>query len=86
MKTVSPDEYYKNLEKYHGKALTNSQILGLREQNSKLAFNSNILKDVNGAIGMKTITDQLIDTISKFGSTSRTEYIKKTGDSISQST
>jgi hypothetical protein len=86
LKIVSPDEYHENLEEYHGKALTNAQVLGLREQNTQLAFNVNILKDMNGAIGMKTITDQLTDTIAKFGIMSKAEFVKKTGESISQDT
>jgi len=34
---------------------------------------------------MKTISDQLTDIVNKFGSISRNEYIKNTGDQISQS-
>jgi hypothetical protein len=86
MTTVTPDEYYKNKEKYHGRALTNSQVLGLRENNKALAFDSNILKDMNGVLGFDTITKHLIDTITKFDTMSKQEYIKKTGESISQST
>ena len=84
MSTVSPEEFYKNRDKYQ--SLTNSQVLGLREQDPNLAYNTNILDDVSGAIGMKVITDQLTDIITKFGSISRTEYVKKTGDNISQKT
>lgn len=83
LRTVSADEYHKNRDKYQ--ALTNSQVLGLREQDSNLAFNSNVLRDMSGALGLKTITTQLMDTVSKFGTMSRTEYTKDTGDAISQS-
>lgn len=83
LRTVSADEYHKNRDKYQ--ALTNSQVLGLREQDSNLAFNSNVLRDMSGALGLKTITTQLMDTVSKFGTMSRTEYTKNTGDAISQS-
>lgn len=83
LKTVSSEEYSKNRDKYQ--ALTNSQVLGLREQDPNLAFKSNILQDLSGAIGMKTITDQLVDIVNKFGHYSRTEYIKNTGNAISQS-
>ncbi len=86
LQTISPDEYHENQEKYHGRALTNSQVLGLREQNSALAFNTNILKDLAGTLSITTIKNDLVDTITKFGNVSRSEYIKKTGDSISQST
>lgn len=84
MSTVSPEEFYKNKDKYQ--ALTNSQVLGLREKDPNLAYNADILNDVSGAIGMKVITDQLSDIITKFGHLSRTEYINKTGDNISQKT
>lgn len=83
LRTVSADEFHKNRDKYQ--ALTNSQVLGLREQDSNLAFNSNVLRDMSGALGLKTITTQLMDTVSKFGTMSRTEYTKNTGDAISQS-
>jgi hypothetical protein len=59
--------------------------LGLREKDPNMAFNSNILKDVAGAISLNKITDQLLDMISKFSTTTRSEYINKTGDNISQS-
>lgn len=83
LRTVSADEFHKNRDKYQ--ALTNSQVLGLREQDSNMAFNTNVLRDMSGALGLKTITAQLMDTVSKFGTMSRTEYTKNTGDAISQS-
>ena len=83
LRTVSADEFHKNRDKYQ--SLTNSQVLGLREQDSNMAFNTNVLRDMSGALGLKTITTQLMDTVSKFGTMSRTEYTKNTGDAISQS-
>lgn len=83
LRTISADEFHKNRDKYQ--ALTNSQVLGLREQDSNMAFNTNVLRDMSGALGLKTITTQLMDTVSKFGTMSRTEYTKNTGDAISQS-
>ena len=83
LRTVSADEFHKNRDKYQ--TLTNSQVLGLREQDSNMAFNTNVLRDMSGALGLKTITTQLMDTVSKFGTMSRTEYTKNTGDAISQS-
>ena len=83
MSTISAEEFHKNRDKYQ--ALTNSQVLGLREQDPSLAYRSDILKDAAGAIGMKTISDQLVDVVNKFGTTTRNEYIKNTGEQISQS-
>ena len=83
LETISVNDYHKNRDKYQ--VLTNSQLLGLREKDPNMAFNSNILKDVAGAISLNKITDQLLDMISKFSTTTRSEYINKTGDNISQS-
>lgn len=83
LKTISSSDYYKNRDKYQ--LLTNSQVLGLRENSPELTFNDGILKDLAAATGLKTITDQLVETITKFGMTTRQEYIKNTGDVISQS-
>lgn len=83
LETISVNDYHKNRDKYQ--VLTNSQLLGLREKDPNMAFNSNILKDVAGAISLNKITDQLLDMISKFSTTTRSEYISKTGDNISQS-
>lgn len=83
LNTISASEFHKNRDKYQ--ALTNSQVLGLREKDGNLAFNSNILLDLSGTVGMKTISDQLVDIVNKFGHISRSEYIKNTGDNISQS-
>ena len=83
MSTISAEEFHKNRDKYQ--ALTNSQVLGLREQDPNLAYRSDILKDAAGAIGMKTISDQLVEVVNKFGTTTRNEYIKNTGEQISQS-
>lgn len=83
LKTISSSDYYKNKDKYQ--LLTNSQVLGLRENSPELTFNDGILKDLAAATGLKTITDQLVETITKFGMTTRQEYIKNTGDVVSQS-
>jgi hypothetical protein len=39
---------------------------------------------MSGAIGFKTVTDQLVNTIKDFGTVSRSEYVKNNGP-ISQS-
>lgn len=83
MSTISAEEFHNNRDKYQ--ALTNSQVLGLREQDPSLAYRADILKDAAGTIGMKTISDQLVDVVNKFGTTTRNEYIKNTGEQISQS-
>ena len=81
--TVSPDEFANNRDKYD--ALTNSQVLGLRQKLPGLAFNTDILNDMAGSISLETIQKQLLDIIDKFGETTRSEYVKRTGDNVSQS-
>ena len=44
LKTISSSDYYKNRDKYQ--LLTNSQVLGLRENSPELTFNDGILKKV----------------------------------------
>lgn len=87
LKTVSAEDYYENKDSYQ--ALTNSQVLGLREQDPNLAFNgtfkSDILKDVSSAIGMKSVETELLNIVDKFGSVTRSEYIQNTGEPISKS-
>lgn len=83
LQVVDPAEYAK-MDKSKVQALTNSQLMGLRESRPELAFATHYLYDMSGAIGFKTITDQLIGTIKDFGEKTRTEYVKNNGP-ISQS-
>lgn len=83
LQVVDPAEYAK-MDKSKAQALTNSQLMGLRESRPELAFATHYLYDMSGAIGFKTVTDQLIGTIKDFGEKTRTEYVKNNGP-ISQS-
>lgn len=65
LKIISPDEYYKNSDKY--RLVTNTELMQLRENNSNLAFNSTILSDLSNTIGMKSIVDYIKSTITSFG-------------------
>lgn len=89
LKTISAEEYYDNKDKKIYQALTNSQVLGFREQDPNLAFNgtfkSDILKDVSSAIGMKSVETELLNIVDKFGSVTRSEYIQNTGEPVSKS-
>jgi hypothetical protein len=38
-----------------------------------------------GAISLETLQKQLLDIIDKFGETTRSEYVRRTGDNVSQS-
>lgn len=83
LKTVSAEDYYENKDNYQ--ALTNSQVLGLREQDNNLAFNGDILKDISASLGMKSVVTELTDIVNKFGMTTRSEYIQNTGEVVSKS-
>lgn len=89
LKTISTEEFYKNKDKNVYQALTNSQVLGLREQDPNLAFNgvfkSDILKDMASAKGMSGIEKELVDIVDKFGTITRAEYIQNTGEPVSKS-
>lgn len=83
LEVMDASEYAK-ADKAKVQALTNSQLMGLRESRPELAFATHYLYDMSGAIGFKTVTDQLVNTIKDFGTVSRSEYVKNNGP-ISQS-
>lgn len=83
LEVMDASEYAK-ADKAKVQALTNSQLMGLRESRPELAFATHYLYDMSGAIGFKTVTDQLVNTIKDFGIVSRSEYVKNNGP-ISQS-
>lgn len=65
---VSPTEYHNNSDKYQ--LLTNTDLLDLREDSPSLAFDTSILNNLEGTVGMKTITEYIVKTIKDFGTTS----------------
>ena len=71
LKTISPDSYYKNSDKY--RPLTNTDLMQLRENDSNLAFNSSVLSDMSNAVGMQTIVDYIKSTINAFGTSKETK-------------
>jgi hypothetical protein len=76
--TVNPRNY--DPEKHF--ALTNNQLLGLRERASNFAMNSTILNNLSGAIGMKTIQNFLEGVVEKLGTTSMQGYSSKEANDI----
>lgn len=76
--TVNPRNY--DPEKHF--ALTNNQLLGLRERASNFAMNSTILNNLSGAIGMKTIQNFLEGAVEKLGTTSMQGYSSKEANDI----
>lgn len=71
--TVDPKKF--NPEKQQ--AITNEQILGLRERSSQFAMNSSVLLNASGTVGMKSVQDYLIGLVEKLGTTGLQGYGSK---------
>ena len=76
--TVDPRKY--DPEKQQ--ALTNEQVLGLREQSSQFAMNSNILLNAGSAVGMKSVHDYLVGIVEKLGTNTIQGYGSKEQNQI----
>lgn len=63
--TISPDEYYANQDKY--RLLTNADMLEIRNVYPGKAFDTSIIESLNSSFSMKSVTEELLDIISKFG-------------------
>lgn len=63
-------------------ALTNKQIMGLRQRSDNFAMNSDILNNMSGTIGMGTVRQFLLDAIEKLGTTSTQGYSSKEANDI----
>lgn len=73
IKTISVDDYFNNSNQY--KPLTNADMLEVRNISSSKTMNTSILKDLYGSRSMKSVTDHLLDVITKFGT-----YVEKMKD------
>lgn len=73
--TVSPDDYYANQDKY--RLLTNADMLEIRNVHPGKAFDTSIIESLNSSFSMKSVTEELLDIISKFGQ--YTEKMKTDG-------
>lgn len=77
---ISPDTYYKNQDEY--KALTNNELLRLRENSPQFAFNTTVLDDINNSVSMKAVMEQITGIIQKFDKTKQSGYTAKQGQLI----
>lgn len=73
---MSPTEYYK-ADKSKYIALTYKDLMYMREQNKGMAFNTNVLMDMQNAVGMSSITDAISKIIRTFGNTNESKYMTK---------
>lgn len=78
IKTVDPNKFDPT-KQY---ALTNEQMLALRERSEKFAMNSTLLNSMSSAIGMKTIQEYLVGIVEKLGTSSIQGYASKEQDQI----
>lgn len=63
--------------------LTNNELLDIRER--YVPGNTNLISNVSSTKGLSTITKEIRDIVKEFGHESITEYIKRTGNKITQS-
>lgn len=82
IRTISATEYSKGFEKGKYQAITNEQLLGLREQYSQFAMNSDILNSISGTIGIKSVQDYLLGLVEKLGTTTEQGYGSKKQNQI----
>lgn len=83
IKTVSATEYAKKFDKGEYIAITNEQLLGLREmKGSPLAMNSEVLNSMSGTIGIKSVQDYLLGLVEKLGTTVEQGYGSKKQNQI----
>ena len=78
--TIDPLEYYKNKEQYQ--ALTNSQLLSLREYQPELAYRQDILNNISNSVGMESIVNYLKSVIKDFGTKTIEGYTLKNKEQI----
>ena len=64
-------------------ALTNQDLLNIRWNNIDTRYDTSIITDVTKTIGMKTISNYLIDLIKKFEQSEVTGYVSKANSDIS---
>ena len=73
IKTVNPDKFDSSKQV----ALTNEEMIGYREKSGKYAMNSNVLTNIGGTIGMKTIQDYILGLVEKLGTSTIQGYASK---------
>ena len=76
--TVNPNEF----DPQKHMALTNEQLLGMRERSSKFAMNGNLLNNMSGTVGMKTVQDYLVGLVEKLGTSTVQGYASKKENQI----
>ena len=77
IKTVSTSDYAKGSKKGKYVAITNEELLGLREKYSQFAMNSDILNSISGTIGIKSVQDYLQGIVEKLGTVTEQGYATK---------
>ena len=83
IKTVSASEYSENFDKGKYIAITNGQLLAIREMTgSPLAMNSEVLNNVSGTIGIKSVQEYILGLVEKLGTTTEQGYGSKKQNEI----
>jgi len=79
---ISAEEYATNRDKYV--ALTNSELLSMREQSPELTFNQGILNNITNAVGLESITNYVKGIIKDFGTKTHEGYTTRDRDIIQE--
>lgn len=82
IEVIDPTEYYQNKDTYT--ALTNSQLLSLRERQPELAYNQNILNNISNSVGTESIVNYLKGVIKDFGTKTIEGYTSKHKEDIEE--
>lgn len=83
IRTVSASEYSKKYGKGEYIAITNEQLLAVREmKGSPLAMNSEVLNSISGTIGIKSVQEYLLGLVEKLGTTTEQGYGSKKQNQI----
>lgn len=65
LETVSANEFSQHRDKYQ--ALSNNDLLTLRQENESLAFNGSILNNLAKTTSLKSVSDYVVKLINDFG-------------------
>lgn len=73
VKTMDISKVKENLNEWT--PLTNDMLLSIREYDHSFAFKNDMLRDIDGSVGMEQVSETVNDLISKYGNTESRQYL-----------
>lgn len=73
IKTMDISKVKENLDEWT--PLTNEYLLSVREYDHSFAFKNDMLRDIDGSVGMEQVSETVNSLISKYGSTESRQYL-----------